>query len=76
MHPSCCNWVISLNTVLKVRPCCCGMEAQFPSFSFLWLRQTAFRILVPCLPSHFSFVRLFATPWTVARQAPLSMGIL
>ena len=22
----------------------------------------------------FSFVRLFATPWTVARQAPLSMG--
>ena len=24
--------------------------------------------------SHFSRVRLFATPWTVARQAPLSMG--
>ena len=24
--------------------------------------------------SHFSHVRLFATPWTVARQAPLSMG--
>ena len=23
-----------------------------------------------------SRVRLFATPWTVARQAPLSMGIL
>ena len=23
-----------------------------------------------------SHVRLFATPWTVARQAPLSMGIL
>ena len=23
--------------------------------------------------SHFSRVRLFATPWTVARQAPLSM---
>ena len=27
-----------------------------------------------CLLSHFSRVRLFATPWTVARQAPLSMG--
>ena len=24
--------------------------------------------------SHFSRVQLFATPWTVARQAPLSMG--
>jgi len=26
--------------------------------------------------SHFSHVLLFATLWTVARQAPLSMGIL
>ena len=24
--------------------------------------------------SHFSHVHLFATPWTVARQAPLSVG--
>ena len=24
--------------------------------------------------SHFSHVQLFAIPWTVARQAPLSMG--
>ena len=24
--------------------------------------------------SHFSRVQLFATPWTIARQAPLSMG--
>ena len=27
-----------------------------------------------CMLSHFSCVRLFVTPWTVARQAPLSMG--
>ena len=27
-----------------------------------------------CILSHFSRVRLFVTPWTVARQAPLSMG--
>ena len=27
-----------------------------------------------CVPSHFSCVRLFATPWTVAYQAPLAMG--
>ena len=24
--------------------------------------------------SHFSHVQLFATPWTIARQAPLSVG--
>ena len=24
--------------------------------------------------SHFSHVRFFATPWTIARQAPLSVG--
>ena len=28
----------------------------------------------PCVLSHFSHVWLFATPWTVACQAPLSMG--
>ena len=27
-----------------------------------------------CVLSHFSHVRLFVTPWTVAHQAPLSMG--
>ena len=27
-----------------------------------------------CLLSHFSHVRFFATPWTVARQGPLSLG--
>ena len=27
-----------------------------------------------CELSHFSRVQLFVTPWTVARQAPLSMG--
>ena len=27
-----------------------------------------------CMPSCFSHVRLFATPWTAACQAPLSMG--
>ena len=27
-----------------------------------------------CVPNHFSYVRLFATLWTVARQTLLSMG--
>ena len=29
-----------------------------------------------CVLSHFSCVPLFATPWTVAHQAPLSVGFL
>ena len=27
-----------------------------------------------CMLSHFSCIRLFVTPWTVARQAPLFLG--
>ena len=42
-------------------------------------RMTTVRFCQMCPPparmlSHFSRVRLFATPWTAARQAPLSMG--
>ena len=29
-----------------------------------------------CVLSHFSHVPFFVTPWTVARQAPLPVGIL
>ena len=28
-----------------------------------------------CVLSHFSLIQLFATSWTVARQAPVSMGL-
>ena len=31
---------------------------------------------VPTLLSYYSHIRLYVTPWTVACQAPLSMGIL
>ena len=31
-------------------------------------------IILACLLSHFGRIQLFATLWTVARQAPLSMG--
>ena len=30
--------------------------------------------LLVCMPSHFSCIRLFVTLWTVACQAPLSVG--
>ena len=33
-----------------------------------------FIIMYACMLIHCSRVQLFATPWTVARQAPLSMG--
>ena len=39
------------------------------------LVNTVMRFLL-CMPSCFSHVQLFETLWTVAHQAPLSMGIL
>ena len=36
--------------------------------------QTVLSIALLLLLSHFSRVRLLATPWTAAHQAPLSMG--
>ena len=39
---------------------------------FFW----GYQYLCVCVLSRFSRVRLFAIPWTVACQAPLSMGIL
>ena len=41
-------------------------------FSLMW----HFPSMYECMLSHFSSVRLFETQWTVACQAPLSLGIL
>ena len=43
----------------------------FRLFFFMWFQDIEYSSL--CL-SAFSRVQLCATPWTVARQAPLSMG--
>ena len=58
-----------------------GSEAllQGGSTSFFKLRYSCFTmlyyfLLLLLLLSHFSHVWLFATPWTAAYQAPLSMG--
>ena len=40
------------------------------------MRRPHISVYTQCMLSHFSRVRLFATLWTVARRAPLSMGIL
>ena len=41
----------------------------------MWQLKSAVLNELPWIPSHFSRVRLFATPWTMAHQAPLSMGL-
>ena len=51
-------WVRSL--VRELDPVCCAVRPKMHTYA--------------CMLSRFSCVRLFATPWTVACQAPLSMG--
>ena len=48
--------------------------SRFPShIQVFWSLKSG--LVWVCVLSHFSRVRLFATPWTVACQSPLSMGI-
>ena len=46
------------------------LDKSFLSFRFLIFKMSM------CCAQSLSRVRLFANPWTLARQAPLSMGIL
>ena len=41
----------------------------------MWTEHLPRMVLCTCMPSCFSHVWLFVTPWTVAHQAPLSMGL-
>ena len=61
------------------------INKQHIPVSELWSRRSSAWSTLPtcsvgkacsgaCTLSHFSHVRLFQTPWTVARQAPLFMG--
>ena len=56
-------------------PFCCHISSDCDPASpltgrHLWLHSCEHA----CVLSHFSCVPLFVTPWTIARQAPLSMG--
>ena len=54
-----------------------GVERREPSYSVggnvNWL-QPLWRIVCACVLSCFSHVQFFQSPWTVASQAPPSMG--
>ena len=53
---------------------CMVMESRNHGFlKFLYHINSIFMLLLLLL-SHFSRVQLFETPWTIAHQAPLSMG--
>ena len=41
---------------------------------YFWIQSTNLMSPCTCVLSHFSCVQLFVTLWTVACQAPLSMG--
>ena len=51
-----------------------------PCFIYLFIyfsKHYVYLTIMCCaVVSHFSCVRLFVTPWTVAHPAPLSMGII
>ena len=55
------------------------VSVSFPSLPALSRQGQSFLLMIilhlfACVLSQFSHVRLFATLWTIARQAPLSMG--
>ena len=49
--------------------CCAFVSTQSPNHRYIFCYYVH-----TCMLSHFSPVPLFATLWTVAHQAPLSMG--
>ena len=68
--------------LLRPNEChCCSTETVltntgFYSLQVTWELRGGEAQVMGCMLSHFSRVQLFATPWIVARQAPLSMRIL
>ena len=49
------------------------ISSKWENFLLVFFR-TIIRILTMCVLSCFSCVQLFAVPWSVTHQAPLSMG--
>ena len=53
---------------------CCQSFPASVSFPLSWLFTSGGQSIRICVQSRFSPVRLFVTLWTIALQAPLSMG--
>ena len=51
--------------------CCCYFTKNWECIKSYWLQADAH---CACMLSHFNRVLLFVTLWTIACQAPLSMG--
>ena len=73
-HTANSYWLCILHTVMYMFQ---GYSLNFFTLSFpLCIHKSLLYVCISlaCMLSHFSCVLLFATPWTVACQAPLSMG--
>ena len=68
-----CGPITSVFTWLSFCVCPCGQISPFyKDTSHIGLQ--AYTVPTLCSRSVTPYVRLFATPWTVAHQVPLSMG--
>ena len=73
-HTANSHWLWILHMVMYMFQ---GYSLNFFTLSFpLCIHKSLLYVCISlaCMLSHFSCVLLFATPWTVACQAPLSMG--
>ena len=76
-----CSWVRRIN-IVKIIVTKCDLQIQCDSYQitngiFHRTRAKIFTVhmeALACLLSHFSHVWLSVTPWTMACQAPISMG--
>ena len=70
-------FIQALLTIIKIwqQPKCPFKDEQIKCGTGVHTQWNIMQPLHVCVLSHFSRVRLFATLWTVACQAPLSMGL-
>ena len=63
------------NTQFPTSEFCAWLSLLFCSRKFThFINTLRLLYILSCMLSRFSGVQLFVTPWTVAHQAPLSMG--
>ena len=74
VRPSAAPWTAAFQAPPSMgffrQECWSGVPLPSPNLTLRYLINIQYVRLV----SHFSHVQLFVTPWTIAHQAPLSMG--